>query len=56
MKGMDKMNTLEMIKEVTTVETMFGDYSYGKVLGYQVNNVPVIIGINWFLIIYCFYF
>lgn len=25
---MDKMNTLEMIKEVTTVETMFGDYSY----------------------------
>ena len=22
------MNTLEMIKEVTTVETMFGDYSY----------------------------
>lgn len=27
-KGMDNMNTLEMIKEVTTVETMFGDYSY----------------------------
>ena len=34
-------------------QLLFGDYSYGKVLGYQVNNVPVIIGINWFLIIYC---
>lgn len=34
-------------------QLLFGDYSYGKVLGYQVNNVPLIIGINWFLVIYC---
>jgi putative membrane protein len=32
---------------------LFGDYSYGNVLGYKMNNVPLIIGINWCLIIYC---
>ena len=32
---------------------LFGDYTYGKVLGYQLKNVPLLIGINWFLIIYC---
>ena len=32
---------------------LFGEYHYGKVLGYQIMNVPVIIGINWFVIIYC---
>jgi bisanhydrobacterioruberin hydratase len=44
-----------IVVEMIGVNTqlLFGDYSYGKVLGYQVNNVPVIIGINWFLIIYC---
>ncbi len=31
---------------------LFGDYSYGRVLGYQLWNVPVIIGLNWTLIIY----
>lgn len=31
---------------------LFGDYSYGGVLGYQLWNVPVIIGLNWTLIIY----
>ena len=44
-----------LVVETIGVNTqlLFGDYSYGKVLGYQVNNVPLIIGINWFLIIYC---
>jgi bisanhydrobacterioruberin hydratase len=32
---------------------LFGDYSYGNVLGYKVQQVPVLIGINWFIIIYC---
>ena len=32
---------------------IFGDYSYGGVLGFQVFNVPLVIGINWFVIIYC---
>ncbi len=34
-------------------QLLFGDYSYGKVLGYQINEVPLIIGVNWFIIIYC---
>ena len=33
-------------------EWLFGTYSYGQTLGWKVANVPVIIGINWFLIIY----
>lgn len=32
---------------------LFGDYSYGKTLGPKLLNVPVIIGLNWLLIIYC---
>jgi putative membrane protein len=32
---------------------LFGDYTYGNVLGYKIQNVPVLIGINWFIIIYC---
>lgn len=32
---------------------LFGDYSYGNVLGFKIRNVPVLIGINWFIIIYC---
>lgn len=32
---------------------IFGDYTYGDVLGYKIMGVPVIIGINWFIIIYC---
>ena len=34
-------------------QLLFGDYSYGKVLGFQINKVPLIIGVNWFIIIYC---
>ena len=32
---------------------LFGDYHYGNVMGLQFKNVPLIIGINWFIIIYC---
>jgi putative membrane protein len=32
---------------------IFGNYAYGPALGYKVSQVPVIIGINWFTIIYC---
>lgn len=44
-----------IVVEIIGVNTqlLFGDYSYGKVLGYQANKVPVIIGVNWFLVIYC---
>ena len=41
--------------EIIGVNTsaLFGEYQYGKALGYQLYNVPLMIGINWFLIIYC---
>ncbi|MGF2413423.1 carotenoid biosynthesis protein [Ferruginibacter sp.] len=41
--------------EIIGVNTklLFGDYSYGDVLGYKIKNVPLIIGVNWFVIIYC---
>ncbi len=32
---------------------LFGDYTYGNVLGYKVQHVPLLIGVNWFIIIYC---
>lgn len=31
---------------------LFGDYDYGKTLGIKLLGVPVIIGINWFLLTY----
>ncbi len=32
---------------------LFGDYAYGNTLGMQYRNIPLIIGINWFIIMYC---
>ena len=32
---------------------IFGQYSYGATLGPKLAGVPVIIGLNWLLIIYC---
>jgi putative membrane protein len=32
---------------------LFGNYTYGNILGYKFMKVPIIIGINWFVIIYC---
>ncbi|MEO5891625.1 MAG: carotenoid biosynthesis protein [Ferruginibacter sp.] len=44
-----------IFSEMAGVNTglLFGDYSYGKVLGVQWMGVPLIIGVNWFIIIYC---
>lgn len=41
--------------EVIGVNTgfLFGNYSYGKVLGFQWQKVPLVIGVNWFIVIYC---
>lgn len=41
--------------EIIGVNTgiLFGDYAYGNVLAFKVKNVPLLIGINWFIIIYC---
>lgn len=32
---------------------IFGSYSYGRALGPMIWNTPVIIGLNWFVLIYC---
>ena len=29
---------------------IFGNYTYGKVLGFKVLNVPLMIGVNWFFL------
>ena len=31
---------------------LFGNYQYGQTLGFQLDHVPLIIGVNWFLLIY----
>lgn len=32
---------------------LFGNYKYGQTLGLKISSVPAIIGVNWFLLIYC---
>ncbi len=41
--------------EIIGVNTglLFGDYKYGNVLGPKYKQVPLIIGINWFIVVYC---
>ncbi len=34
---------------------IFGSYSYGKLLGPVLFNTPLIIGLNWIMLIYCTY-
>lgn len=43
------------IVEVIGVNTgmLFGNYSYGTILGFKLQQVPLMIGINWIIIIYC---
>ena len=40
--------------EVVGVNTgvIFGDYTYGAVLGWKIWNTPLMIGVNWVLLIY----
>ena len=44
--------------EVLGVQTglIFGGYSYGPVLGIKIGQVPLMIALNWILLIYCSYF
>ena len=43
------------IVEYTGANTglIFGHYSYGNILGVKLFGVPVIIGVNWFIVMYC---
>ncbi|MEX1202943.1 MAG: carotenoid biosynthesis protein [Ferruginibacter sp.] len=38
----------------TSTGLLFGNYKYGKVLGPTIAEVPYMIGINWFIMMYCF--
>jgi bisanhydrobacterioruberin hydratase len=37
----------------TSTGMLFGNYSYSQKLGPSIKNVPLIIGINWCIIMYC---
>jgi putative membrane protein len=42
---------VEMIGVQTGI--LFGNYSYGVVMGYRVLDTPLILGVNWFIVVYC---
>lgn len=44
-----------MATEIVGVNTglLFGDYQYGEVLGPKIYGVPLLIGLNWFVIVFC---
>lgn len=44
-----------MSTEIVGVNTglLFGDYQYGEVLGPKIYGVPLLIGLNWFVIVFC---
>jgi bisanhydrobacterioruberin hydratase len=43
------------LAELVGVHTgfLFGDYAYGNVLGPKLGDVPILIGMNWFVVVYC---
>ncbi len=43
--------TVEMIGVNTGL--LFGSYHYGRVMGIQLKGVPLLIGFNWFVVVYC---
>ncbi|HLO82824.1 MAG TPA: carotenoid biosynthesis protein, partial [Chitinophagaceae bacterium] len=43
-----------LASEMIGVKTgaLFGNYVYSDILGWKINGVPVLIGINWFIVVY----
>lgn len=43
-----------LLLEIVGVKTglIFGDYHYGRTLGFKVGGVPLIIGVNWAMLVY----
>ncbi len=41
--------------EIVGVQTgaLFGHYNYGEVMGYKLMDVPLLLGVNWFIVVYC---
>jgi len=48
------VGTLGYLVEVLGVWTgrVFGDYAYGEVLGFKILNVPLLIGLNWSMLVF----
>jgi len=44
-----------MVAEIIGVNTsfLFGHYAYGNVMGIKLSGVPLLIGLQWFTMIYC---
>ncbi len=44
-----------MVTEMIGVNTgvLFGDYAYGTVMGPKLLGVPFLIGMNWFVVVFC---
>ena len=44
-----------MITEIIGVNSgiLFGEYTYGSVMGPKLMGVPFLIGMNWFVIVFC---
>ncbi|HLD54546.1 MAG TPA: carotenoid biosynthesis protein [Sediminibacterium sp.] len=44
-----------MVTEMIGVNTgiLFGNYTYGRVMGPKLMGVPFLIGMNWFVIVFC---
>lgn len=44
-----------MVTEIVGVNTgqLFGNYQYGQVLGPKILGVPLLIGFNWYVIVFC---
>lgn len=47
---------ITFIAEMIGVNTrrLFGHYMYGPALGFQIWNTPLVIGLNWLVLVYCF--
>lgn len=37
----------------TNTDILFGQYRYGETLGTKIGAVPLLIGVNWFIVMYC---
>ncbi|UCG27182.1 MAG: carotenoid biosynthesis protein [Bacteroidales bacterium] len=44
-----------LVIEIIGVRTgvLFGEYVYGRTLGIKISETPILIGLNWLLLIYC---
>jgi bisanhydrobacterioruberin hydratase len=44
-----------MVTEIIGVNTglLFGNYAYGSVLGFKLMEVPLLIGLQWFVVVFC---